>query len=247
MATDPQGLTMTAASDAAAAGYDDVVEAFLKYRADAGQRLKATMALDPAMPMGLVMGGVFFMLAYNTALVPRARAAAEAAARHAGTDRERAHAAALAHWAEGEIEAALGAWEAIMAVHPHDILAFRLHHYCAFWLGRAGQMLRAVDAVAPPWSAAMPGYGSILACRCFANEECGNYQVAEEAGRAAVTLDPATCGRRMAWRMCMEMQGRRGEGIAWLKTLRTALGRRLEPAAPPVVAPRHVSPGTRRA
>ena len=148
MAVDAQGLAITAASAEAVTAYDDVVEAYLKYRADAGQRLKGLMKLDPEMPMGLVLGGVFFMLAYNTALVPRAKAAAEAAARHAGTDRERAHAAALALWADGQVDAALGAWEAIMAVHPHDILAFRLHHFCAFWLGRAGQMLRAVDAVA---------------------------------------------------------------------------------------------------
>ena len=219
MAVDAQGLAITAASAEAVAAYDDVVEAYLKYRADAGQRLKGLMKLDPEMPMGLVLGGVFFMLAYNTALVPRARAAAEAAARHAGTDRERAHAAALALWADGHVDAALGAWEAIMAVHPHDILAFRLHHFCAFWLGRAGQMLRAVDAVAPAWSAAMPGYGSILACRCFANEECGNYQVAEEAGRAAVTLDPGDLWATHGVAHILEMQGRRGEGIAWLKTL----------------------------
>lgn len=219
MAIDAQGLTVTAASDAAAAAYDHVVEGYLKYRADAGQRLKAAMALDPEMPMALVLQGVFAMLAYNAAMVPRAQAAAAAAARLAGTDRERAHAAALARWADGDVDGALGAWEAIMAAHPRDILAFRLHHFCAFWLGRAGQMLRAVDAVAPSWSAAIPGYGSILACRCFANEECGNYQVAEEAGRAAVALDPGDLWATHGVAHILEMQGRRGEGIAWLKSL----------------------------
>jgi tetratricopeptide (TPR) repeat protein len=80
-------------------------------------------------------------------------------------------------------------------------------------------MLRAVDAVSPAWSAAMPGYGSILACRCFANEEAGNYQVAEEAGRAAVTLDPSDLWATHGVAHILEMQGRRGEGIAWLKAL----------------------------
>lgn len=219
MAIDAQGLTITAASDAAAAAYDHVVEGYLKYRADAGQRLKAAMALDPGMPMALVLQGVFAMLAYNAAMVPRAQAAAASAARLAGNDRERAHAAALARWADGDVDGALGAWEAIMAAHPRDILAFRLHHFCAFWLGRAGQMLRAVDAVAPSWSAAIPGFGSILACRCFANEECGNYQVAEEAGRAAVALDPGDLWATHGVAHILEMQGRRGEGIAWLKAL----------------------------
>ncbi len=219
MTQDAQGLPITAASDAVAAVYDDVIEGFLKYRADVAQRLKAALALDPTMPMGLVLQGVFVMLAYNAALVPRARDSAASAARHAGTDRERAHAAALMCWTDGDLEGALGAWEAIMAAHPRDILAFRLHHFCAFWLGRSGQMLRAVDAVAPHWSAAVPGYGSMLACRCFANEEAGNYQVAEEAGRAAVTLDPGDLWATHGVAHIMEMQGRRGEGIAWLKTL----------------------------
>jgi tetratricopeptide (TPR) repeat protein len=217
MAKDIRGLALTAASDEAALAYDQVLEGYLKYRADAGLRLKAALALDPQMPMAQVMKGVFALLAMNAGLVPQARDAAAAAMRHAGTDRERAHAAALSHWAEGEMDAALAGWEAIMSAHPHDLFAFRLHHYAAFWLGRPGQMLRSVDALAPHWSASVPGYGALLACRCFANEECGNYTVAEEAGREAVDLDPGDLWATHGVAHIMEMQGRRGEGIAWLK------------------------------
>lgn len=142
-----------------------------------------------------------------------------AAARCAGTDRERAHAAAIVQWADGDLDATLATWEGIMAAHPRDIVAFRLHHFNAFWLGRAGQMLRAVDAVGPHWSAALPGYGSILSCRCFANEECGHYTEAEEAGRAAIALDPADLWATHGVAHVMEMQGRRSEGIAWLEAL----------------------------
>lgn len=219
MPTDAQGHALTAASDAAAAAYDHVVQGYLKYRADAGLRLKAALALDPEMAMGQVLQGAFAMLAYNTQHVPRAREAAAAAARFAGNDRERTHAAALMRWAEGDVDGALAAWEAILAQHPRDILAFRLHHFCAFWLGRAGQMLRSVNAVGPHWSEAVPGYGSILACRCFANEECGHYTEAEEAGRAAVMLDPGDLWATHGVAHVLEMQGRRGEGIAWLKAL----------------------------
>ncbi len=219
MPTDAQGHALTAASDAAAAAYDHVVQGYLKYRADAGQRLKAALALDPGMPMALVLQGAFTMLAYNAAMVPPAREAAMAAARCAGTDRERAHAAAIVQWADGDLDAALATWEGIMAAHPRDIVAFRLHHFNAFWLGRAGQMLRAVNAVGPHWSAALPGYGSILSCRCFANEECGHYTEAEEAGRAAIALDPADLWATHGVAHVMEMQGRRSEGIAWLEAL----------------------------
>jgi len=219
MATDAQGLTITAASDAAAAAYDHVVERYLKYRADAGQRLKALLALDPEMPMAQTLQGAFAMLAYNTAMVPRATAAAAKAATLARTGRERAHAEAVARWAAGDIDGALAAWEAIMADHPHDVLAIRLHHFCAFWLGAAGRMLRAANAVGPHWSAAVPGFANVLACRCFANEECGHYTEAEEAGRAAVGLDPEDLWATHGVAHILEMQGRRTEGIAWLKAL----------------------------
>lgn len=219
MPKDAQGLTVTAASDAAAAAYDHAVEGYLKYRADGGQRLKALLGVDPGMPMAQVLKGSFAMLAYNNAMVPRARDAAATAALLAGTERERAHASALEAWAEGDLDRALAAWEAIMAEHPHDILAFRLHHFNAFWLGRPGTMLGAVEGVARHWTSAIPGYGSILACRCFANEECGNYQVAEDSGRAAVALDPGDLWATHGVAHIMEMQGRRGEGIAWLKGL----------------------------
>ncbi len=247
MPKDAQGLSITAASAAAATAYDHVIEGYLKYRADAGQRLKALLTLDAEMPMAQVLKGAFGMLAYNTAQVPRAKDAAAAAARLAGNDRERAHAAALALWAEGDVEGALAAWEAIIAAHPHDILAFRLHHFCAFWLGRVGQMVRAVEGIAPRWSAAIPGYGSILACRCFAQEESGNYTLAEEAGRAAVALDPGDLWAAHGVAHVMEMQGRRGEGISWLTTLEPHLGGRPQPAASSVVAPRAVSPRAWRA
>ena len=78
MPTDAQGHALTAASDAAAAAYDHVVQGYLKYRADAGLRLKAALALDPEMAMGQVLQGAFAMLAYSTQHVPRAREAAAA-------------------------------------------------------------------------------------------------------------------------------------------------------------------------
>jgi hypothetical protein len=37
----------------------------------------------------------------------------------------------------------------------------------------------------------MPGFGTILSCRCFAYEECGNYAAAEPSGWAALEIDPA--------------------------------------------------------
>ena len=77
-----------------------------------------------------------------------------------------------------------------MEEHPRDVLAFRLHHFNAFWSGRPERMLAGVERVLPHWPADLPGWGAVLACRAFANEECGSYVVAEAAGREALALDP---------------------------------------------------------
>jgi tetratricopeptide (TPR) repeat protein len=213
---DAQGHALTIASEAAARAYDHVIEGFLKYRFETGARLKALLALDPEAPMAQALVGILSMLAYDRGFVPRAEAALARAEALSANDRERAHIAALRAWTEGRTDAALAIWEGIVADHPRDILAFRLHHFNAFWMGAPERMLSVVERILPQWSNAVPGWGSILACRCFANEECGSYTVAEHAGRDAVALDPGDLWATHGVAHVLEMQGRRAEGIAWL-------------------------------
>jgi tetratricopeptide (TPR) repeat protein len=216
MPKDAQGNALTAASEEAARAYDHVVDGFLRYRFDTGLRLKAFLQADPAAPLGQVMAGCFAMLAYDAKLLPRAEAALARAEALPATPRERAHMEALRAWTQGRPEGALSVWEGIVAEHPRDLLAFRLHHFTAFWTGAPERMLSLVEGVMPRWSAAIPGWGSVLACRCFANEECGNYTVAEHAGRDAVALDPGDLWATHGVAHVLEMQGRRTEGLAWL-------------------------------
>jgi tetratricopeptide (TPR) repeat protein len=222
MHQDAQGNTLTTLGAESAAGYDSVITGYLKYRFDTPGRLKAALKADPEAPMLHVLKGSFAMLAYKQSYVEAARETLAAAAPFLAraTPREQAHGAALAAWAEDEMDRALAIWEQILAEHPCDILAFRLHHFCAFWLGRPEAMLKAVETALPHWSTGMPGWGSVLACRAFANEECGQYTVAEAAGRAAIEEDPADLWAVHAIAHVLEMQGRRGEGIAWIDALK---------------------------
>jgi hypothetical protein len=91
-------------------------------------------------------------------------------------------------WAEGEHDRALATWESILRVHPHDAVAFRLAHFVNFWLGRPQDMVASVERVIPYWSEDIAGYAMILGCRCFAQEEAGNYLAAEPSGRRAIEL-----------------------------------------------------------
>ncbi len=220
---DIHGHGLTTDSAEAARAYDDTIAGYLKYRVDTSQRMKALLKADPGLGMAHVLKGCFAMLAYNQAMVPAAKAAlaeAERLTAHA-TERERAHVAALAAWTEDEMDRALAIWEQILADHPRDILAFRLHHFCAFWMGRVEQMQTTVETVLPRWDRSVPHWSSLLACRAFANEECGNYTVAEAAGREAVEIDPGDLWAVHAIAHILEMQGRRGEGIAFIEGLRS--------------------------
>ena len=221
MYKDALGLPLTTQSALAAQAFDHAVSGYLTYRADAMQRVNALLEADPDCGMAHVLKGYFAMLAFKQAALPMAQqAATDAAARlSTATPREQAHLAALQAWLALEPERAVAVWQQIEHDHPHDILAFRLAHFVNFWLGRPAAMLDSVEAVAPHWGQDLPGYNAILGCICFANEECGRYTQAEEAGRAAIARDPGDLWSAHGVAHVMEMQGRRGEGVIWLDSL----------------------------
>jgi hypothetical protein len=222
MLHDSHGLDLTTDSTAAVRSFDHAVAGYIGYRADAGQRLVPLLAEDPQFALAHCLKGYLTMLSYKQANVPLATASLQEARRWAGTAtaREQAHIAALAAWINGEPDRSSTIWQQILADHPRDALAFRLAHFTDFWLGRPDRMLTSVRAVEPAWSAELPHYGTLLACRCFAHEECGHYTEAEAAGRAAIAHDPADVWAAHGVAHVMEMQGRRTEGIAWINNLR---------------------------
>ena len=221
MRKDLHGLTLSTDSGTAADAFDRATQSYLKYRTDAGRHLAAALKADPNFALAHVLRGYFAMLTYNKASLPAAAEALGDARVHAKrtTTREAAHSEALARWLDGDLDRMLDVWEGILAEHPHDVLAFRLHHFCAFWLGRPATMQAEVERVFPHWSRELPGWGMVLSCRCFAHEEAGNYTLAEGAGRMAIEVDPGDLWGAHAVAHVLEMQGRRGEGIDWLKRL----------------------------
>jgi tetratricopeptide (TPR) repeat protein len=220
MPQDLHGLPITTSSEAAEA-FDRTVLAYLKYKVDAPEHLKRTLAADPQFVLAQCLKGYFAMLSYKQANVPVAAEAAKVARAHYAnaTPRERAHVDALEAWTVGDLERMIAVWEAILAEHPTDVLALRLAHFNNFWLGRPREMAASAERVRPKWGRELAGYGTLLSCRAFALEECGDYAGAEPAGRAAVEIDPADVWGTHAVAHIMEMQGRHQEGIAWLDRL----------------------------
>jgi tetratricopeptide (TPR) repeat protein len=221
MQHDVRGLAISTVSAKAAAAFDHLVTGYLTYRADTPARLTAALEADPDFALAHCMQGYFAMLAFKQAVVPVAVQAADIAQSLAAgaTPRERSHIAALTAWTEGELDRAIALWESILRSHPHDVVAFRLAHFVNFWLGRPQDMVASVERVTPAWSEDIPGYASILGCRCFAQEQAGNPLAAEPSGRRAIELDPGDLWAAHAVAHVLESQGRRSEGIQWLTTL----------------------------
>jgi len=219
--TDLHGLPLTTPSAAAAAAFNTTVLSYLRYRADINANLQATLTADPDFALAHVLKGYFMMLSFKQANVPAAVAALDTASKliQSADGRAQAHASALRSWIDGDLDRTLGIWEQILDEHPRDILALRLHHFNAFWLGRPGAMAREAEKALPHYGRDLAGWGTLLACRCFAHEELGNYTLAEASGRDAIDVDKGDLWAAHAVAHILEMQGRCAEGIDWLASL----------------------------
>ena len=220
---DSHGNKVTAASPEAVACLDETVRAYLGFRSDTGDRLKAALAADTSCAMSHCLRGCFMMLFGQRAMVPRARRSLEAASQAAGsedvTERERAHVAALAVWVAGDFAGATARWEALAVRYPRDLLALKLAQYGFFYAGESQRMRDVVARALPNWDPAMPDYGFVLGCHAFGLEETGDYAAAERAGRDAVERNPADIWAAHAVSHVFEMEGRAQEGAGWVDGL----------------------------
>ncbi len=212
---------VTTSSEEAVAALDEAVLSYMAIRLDTGEKLKAAFAADPDMPMAHITRGCFLQLFAHRVFDPKideSIAGAEAMIEKCGaTPREKMHFEALKAWRAGHIRETLAKWEEILLDYPHDIFALRLAHYLHFYMGDCRNMRDSVARVSHAWDESVPGFGFVEGLRSFGNEECGNYALAEEAGRRAADINPEDIWAVHSVAHVMEMQGRHREGIAWLE------------------------------
>ena len=180
--------------------------------------MKKTLEVDPEFVMGHCLRGYFFMLFSSNAVRDKVSQSLEFAEANTGhvTWREQAHVRALRAWFEGDLLKAKLIWDEILVEHPTDVLALRLQHFSAFWMGQSRFLRDAVARVIGFWDESIPGYGSVLGMYSFGLEECGEYEKAEELGRKAVDLSPDDLWAIHAVAHVLEMQGRAEDGREWL-------------------------------
>lgn len=218
MLDDACGLPLSTDSPEIVALFDETVTGYLEYRLTTMESLKALLAIDSDFVMGRCLQGYLFSLLATNRMHTRIEAALRAT--ETGIDhvtpREAMHVEALRAWLHGDLVTANRQWQAIVAAHPTDILALRLLHLNAFWMGQAFLLRDAPAAVIPAWSPSMPGYASVLGMYAFGLEECGDYAKSERIGRTAVEHNADELWAIHAVAHTLEMQGRLREGADWL-------------------------------
>lgn len=218
MLEDSRGLAFSTDSPEILALFDQAVDGYLEYRLSAMESLKALLAIDDGFVMGRCLQGYFYNLLATDRVQPRIADALRAAEAGVGnvSRREALHVQALRAWSRGDLTLANAHWESIIASDPCDVLALRLLHFNAFWMGEAFLLRDAPARVLPAWDASMPGYPSVLGMYAFGLEECGDYGAAERYGRDAVERNGDELWAIHAVAHTLEMQGRLREGREWL-------------------------------
>ena len=216
-ARDAHGHALTGASPAAAAHYQQALDAYHRYGGQPMKHLARALADSPAFVMAYLLQA--YMTGVGTDPPTQAMGqAALAAARDVPADtREQAHRAAAEALLGGRTRAAGRILEDIAIDHPHDLLALQAGQLVDFLTGD-GRMLRdRISRSLPAWSEGMPNHHALLAMHAFGLEETGHYARAETAGRRALELEPRNGWAQHAVAHVYEMQDRRTEGVAWMR------------------------------
>ena len=149
----------------------------------------------------------------------RVRLARPVLARAAGlpaNERERLHLAAIAAALADDYERAKARWGELLRLHPRDVLALQVAHAFDYLTGDLARMNDRVAAVLPAWSSDLPGYHAVLAMHAFSLEECGEYERAEQAARAALALNAFDARAHHVMAHVFEMTERPDAGVRWM-------------------------------
>jgi hypothetical protein len=207
-------------SGATAAAIDQYEQAAHELRCLIGDPLATidrALAEAPGMSIAHTLRAWLHLLGTEAPALATAREAAEAAARHAGTERERMHARAAALVAAGHWHDGARVLEDLSAQHPRDLLALQAGHQADFFTGDSRMLRDRVARVRPHWNDAIPGHHAVLGMHAFGLEETGDYAQAERTGRRAIELQPRDTWAWHAVAHVHEMRNAPQDGIDWLE------------------------------
>jgi len=214
---DAHGYQLTGCNSEAQALLDQALAQFRCLHAESLATTEATLQASPELVMGHVLHAWLYLLGTEAAALPVARTSYEHALELPHNDREARHLQALRQLLDGRWHAAGRVLEDLSIDYPHDMLALQAGQQIDFFTGDARMLRDRIARVLPDWSLEVPGYHALLGLYAFGLEETGDYRLAERYGREAIALQPEDDWAQHAVAHVLEMQGRREEGIAWMR------------------------------
>lgn len=214
---DAHGYQLTGCNSQAQALLEQALSQFRCLRTDPLASTEAAVEASPELVMGHILHAWLYLLGTEAAATPIAQAALERARALPHNDREARHIQALQLLVDGHWHASGRTLEDLSLDYPHDLLALQAGHQLDFFTGDARMLRDRIARVLPDWSPAVPGYHAMLGMYAFGLEETGDYQRGERYGREAVSLQPDDAWAQHAVAHVLETQGRREEGIAWMR------------------------------
>lgn len=223
MATDVQGLAVTASSESVDA-LNRAVSDYYAWKGDPVALLMDAAKADPKFSLGFSASASLLLLSGFTrghAMVVEALEGAERALGEANL-RERKHLEAAKAWAAGEMIGATTIWEDILLDNPRDALALRFCHDTYFYRGASQTIRDSVARVLPYWSESDPAYGYVLGQYAFGLEECSELRQAEKVAYQAIEINEEDGWAVHAIAHVLETESRQEEGISFLRNSQPA-------------------------
>ena len=215
---DSRGVLFTASGINTLDQFEKAFDSLLGTYGDPEADINKILADDPEFIIGHCFHAYLNLLAFERRAMPTVAGIIESLDTLAdkAANHELEHIAAVRTWHSGDIHGAVRRWEQALLLNPRDLLAMRLCHDLAFFLGDCRNLRDTVGRVRREWVSDLPGYGYLLGMHSFGLEECGDYGRAEEAGRQALEMNPKDSWAVHAVTHVMEMTGRQADGIEWL-------------------------------
>lgn len=216
MIEDAHGHSLSGATPAAAAAYDEAVRAFNLVHGDAIGLFDAAREAAPDFAMAHLGKAWVFAVANDPGLMKRAEALVETVRSLPLNERETAHLAALSHLVRGARGAAVAVLDRHLMHFPFDLLAHQGAALSDGFLGRFHWIRDRSARALPLWSKDQPGYATLLAFHAFGAEEAGDYRRAEDESREAAEREPLSFWPHHTVAHVMEMTGRPEDGLGWM-------------------------------
>jgi tetratricopeptide (TPR) repeat protein len=145
-----------------------------------------------------------------------ARAAWEAMAATPMGPREQAHHDAIGTWVKGDWHGASRILDDLLERWPADLLALMYGHLLDFFVGDAANLRDRPGRSLTAFDPAHPHAAFVRGMQAFGLEESGHYEAAEDAGLAALAVNPDDVWAIHAVTHTYEMRGRVDNGVSFL-------------------------------